>query len=280
LDWKRPDPNNRTVSAGVDSYSGERCAYLAPWQEDPLSQEQGSIQDFDCDLPKAYICQSYARTTKYAVTANSVVLLGGEMIGGSIKAVNEANITMFRVTSSGSITVISSSPKLNVLQTLLLEDASALIIAPKASITAYGGAFIGEPLRKGSQSSLQLSVGSRLLVLNNINNNNNIFYGTSTWKGVILNPNSTEVVINARFVPLGSVFVDSKTSFRLKQVIIMIICLFACLSFNIYIFVCILTLFCYETGRRLISIKLHLIRFIFKSAARRLCVQTQRIRRI
>ena len=163
-DWKRNGFDNRTVSEGYMS-GGEKCAYLRSWQEDPLIQEEGSIDDISCNLQKAYICQSRALTTKFLVEAQTVKLNGGEFVGGSMSVSSSATISKFRFKSSSSLILKDTSGKgssLNRIDSLELLDGSKL--SSYTDLTLSGKAFIGEPVRSSMQSLLYIAADSTLKI--------------------------------------------------------------------------------------------------------------------
>ena len=70
-DWRRGSRSNITVTDGAYIESNKRCVHIVPWTIDPLITEQGSLLDVSCAVPKAYVCQMKAKTTKYILTATA-----------------------------------------------------------------------------------------------------------------------------------------------------------------------------------------------------------------
>jgi hypothetical protein len=65
--------------------NGEACVEIAPWEVDPLTQEQGSWNDVSCQLPKPFICQMFKNTVQMSVVVNAFVhLTGGELLGSPL----------------------------------------------------------------------------------------------------------------------------------------------------------------------------------------------------
>ena len=75
MDWRRyggGPGDNVTVSDGKDTIGGSSCvALVGQWQDDPLSQEQGSYIRSSCLANRPYVCQIYATTKKFQVAVGN-----------------------------------------------------------------------------------------------------------------------------------------------------------------------------------------------------------------
>lgn len=160
-DWHRGEPNNHTVSEGL-STSGESCVLMQPWQADPLTQEQGSWNDNNCVLPKAFVCQIFARTIRsvLSVGGRSSILVsqlsGGGMEGGVIRLLGPAEVGNFFLRRGAAIEAHPSSfggsatapvNPLVLMGDLSLEDGASLTITEGAVLEVRQAARIGEGLR-------------------------------------------------------------------------------------------------------------------------------------
>lgn len=127
-DWKRSSRTNISVAiTGENIEEAKRCVHIAPWQTDPLIQEQGSFMDVGCFLPKASVCQVSASTERYTLTAATAIFDGpSELDGGHLIATSSATINRLRSIRSGKITIAQGTSS-NSIQTLVLEDSSSLI---------------------------------------------------------------------------------------------------------------------------------------------------------
>lgn len=107
LDWRRGEPNNHTISEGVESPGGERCAALVPWQEDPLLLEQGSWNDDSCQVQKPFVCQVFGNTARYTISVSKkTTLSAGSLEGGVIATGTGATaITHFTAFRSARLSV-------------------------------------------------------------------------------------------------------------------------------------------------------------------------------
>jgi hypothetical protein len=151
LDWRRDEPNNHSlsagVSAGVPAAGGERCASLVPWQEDPLLQEQGSWNDVSCEAAKPFLCQSYGDTQRYTLTVTgAAALTGGGLEGGILRVgtvTGSADLLDYEVSRSGRLVVAAKATDCTI-GTLLLKDGATLQLLAANAYT-LSGAYIGEP---------------------------------------------------------------------------------------------------------------------------------------
>ena len=127
-DWKRFSRTNISVATtGQNIEEAKRCVHIAPWQDDPLVQEQGSFMDVGCFLPKAYVCQLHALTERHALNVATATIDGlSELDGGDLVVTQQATINSLRLMRSARVTVAASSSS-NSIQRLELEDASALL---------------------------------------------------------------------------------------------------------------------------------------------------------
>jgi hypothetical protein len=143
-DWRRGEWNNHTFSEG-ESTNGELCVVHVPWQTDPLIVEQGSWNDVACKLKKSYVCQMFASTRKGALSVSGPsILRGGGIEGGYLTLNGNVTLTTFLARRGASVLLHDKSrSKYNILESMLLEDGSSLVIS--ANVTSQTQrAYLGE----------------------------------------------------------------------------------------------------------------------------------------
>jgi hypothetical protein len=139
---------------------------LAPWQTDPLVEEQGSWKDVSCDLKKAFICQVYIATSRHSLTITGKSYLnGGVMEGGylylgypslDVGGGGTIDNTKVQVTSSATSSIInfsasrsasillSASANSSVIGRLMLFESSLWVDTEVVWIVS--GSSIGEEI--------------------------------------------------------------------------------------------------------------------------------------
>jgi hypothetical protein len=140
-DWRRPsEPNNLTISEGVAT-PGELCVFLAPWQDDPLIEEQGSWMDFACALKKAYICQIYSPTFRnhFNIMATTSIR-GGGFDGGIVNIYGESDIKDFMLSKTAKF-IIHHSADGTKLENIRMKDGSVIKFNANVSVNGYIGEF-------------------------------------------------------------------------------------------------------------------------------------------
>lgn len=176
-DWRRAEPNNHTFSEG-QSTPGELCTEIVPWQGDPLTQEEGSMNDDGCALSKAFVCQLYAPTRRYSLTVTaSVSLLGGGLEGGSIISLGSSDTGSFFIRRSGQLKLLSAFGFNSLVSDVALRDGSMLILASRltaeasltlgesaAAATTYAFSLTNPPNDAGIMPLIQLASKSALTV--------------------------------------------------------------------------------------------------------------------
>ena len=207
-DWKRASRTNISVAiTGENIEESKRCVHIAPWQTDPLVQEQGSFMDVGCFLPKSYICQLNAYTERYSLNVKTATIEGpSELDGGDLTTVSGAIIDEFRLMRSATVTIAESSTS-NSIQALVLEDGSALFADESfefkihsdprnPSLIGLGDSMVHTG---GAQPTIYLAAGK------------NISIGDSS------SSSSSTMVIDARIDLHGTIQVGENTNLYLKQ---------------------------------------------------------------
>ena len=172
-DWKRSSRTNISVAiTGENIEEAKRCVHIAPWQTDPLVQEQGSFMDVGCFLPKAYVCQVNAFTQRYTVTAATATLDGpSEVDGGNLIATSKATINKLRLMRSARVTMGKSSNS-HSIQILVMEDSSSLYAdgsfefqTPSDSNTS-SLIGLGDPMLRtgGGQPTMYVAPGTSMII--------------------------------------------------------------------------------------------------------------------
>jgi len=139
--WRRPEWNNKTVSQGVRT-PGELCTHIVGWREDPLIEEQGSWNDIACATKKPFICQTFAKTTRYTITASQIDINNGAMEGGILSLSQASNINNFNVLKSASLVLTGG---LSTINNITLTDGSTFSVLTPASVQFNATSKVGEP---------------------------------------------------------------------------------------------------------------------------------------
>lgn len=134
VDWARfggQDSDNVTVSNGLDSVEGAPCtAIVQQWQDDPLSQEQGSFIRSGCVVRRPYICQIYAKTTKYDLEIYRSALFSGTatLIGGRYTLEGEYNRVDSLLMQNAAAMTLAVTAEVTTVNTLIMEDGCTLTV--------------------------------------------------------------------------------------------------------------------------------------------------------
>lgn len=139
--WRRPEWNNKTVSDGIRT-PGELCVHIVGWREDPLIEEQGSWNDMGCSIKKPFICQTFAKTTRYQITVTQISVNNGAMEGGILSLTAASTINNLSVRRSASLLLLGGS---STISNITLTDGSSLSINLPASVEFTTSAIVGEP---------------------------------------------------------------------------------------------------------------------------------------
>lgn len=191
--WRRPEWNNKTVSGGVQT-PGELCVHIVGWREDPLIEEQGTWNDIACASKKPFICQTFAKTSRYQITATDADISNGAMEGGILSLSQASSINNFNVLRSASLKL---SGGLNRVSSIILTDGSTLSVLSPASVQFDSASVIGEP---SYPTGLQPQ-----------------FIATGSIRTVSSSGSPYQVQINARSEVSSTVTIESNSNLILNQ---------------------------------------------------------------
>ncbi len=159
LDWRRSEPSNHTVSEGMESLGGERCAATIPWIEDALLEEQGGWNDDSCFATKPFVCQAIVDSIKFKITLfDHLQTDGGALEGGEIEIGKKATKIGFFSLIRGARLMFPVGGNATI-ENLEMSDGAKLF--NNGYIQLVGGE-IGERNVEGAQSVIEFGATSTI----------------------------------------------------------------------------------------------------------------------
>lgn len=103
------------------NHSQSSCVYLYPWQNDPMTGEQGSFTLNLCSVTRPFLCQNLGKTVRFSIQVlkdayfNNASLIGGNLVLGDYD--------------------ICDIPGTKVIYSLKLSSGASLILLPTRLVT-------------------------------------------------------------------------------------------------------------------------------------------------
>ena len=208
------------MSQGLPNSGGERCVSIAPWTDNPLLQEQGGWIDDGCELPKPFICQTFAEIRRSKVRVSQNAEFSGyrtAISGGVVEIAGFANISELYL-ESAHMTFLSDS------------TASAVFISRRlslhdnAKVDFYSGVevqpltVIGETAENFQGVSLDAmdeTIGAQPVVT--VHASARVIFGCYSRCPTSLNSVTSPITIQAKLQGSGRMIVQQHVSVSLLE---------------------------------------------------------------